>query len=252
MKNNIYGYELHKYNSIPIQYFILNASYNFPALNFEGGVAFCTSEQLQQAFARYTLKNFLSYTTDIDGVTADFTNKINSLWADCADDCLNMYNARYADYNPIENYSMTESGDDNTTGSSTTNTDSTGEDTRTITNTDTTTGNKEDNGNNNTTDNRYTYDSNSYSPVTQQQTVGNTTSTSTVTVNGDTTDTNNSTDTVTTTTTNNSDTTHKLTRSGNIGVTTTQEMITAEITLRITMTLLDMFVLRFIRRYCID
>lgn len=44
---------------------------------------------------------------------------------------------------------------------------------------------------------------------------------------------------------------HYLTRSGNIGVTTSQQMLQSEITLRMTDSMLEDFVIRFIGKYCI-
>lgn len=155
-----------------------------------------------------------------------------------------LYNALFADYNPIENYALKEEEitdrdiTDSGTNSNTTDTTNTGKETNTNnTKTDTTNSNT-NSENGNTLNQVYAEDSND--PVNASKQInengstssgsGNTTSEGSETT--DTTHTGKETNTGTHANTGTEDTTKTLTRSGNIGVTTSQQMIESEIALR--------------------
>lgn len=125
---------------------------------------------------------------------------------------IKLWNTLNFEYNPIENYNMKESSTDTRDGS-TDNTD-TIKNTRTVSETTTVT-------NDSTVDNSI-YGFNSTTSVDSDSSIGTTNGTSTK----NTTDGDDETRSVTTTVSDKNE--HALTRSGNIGVTTTQQMITQE------------------------
>lgn len=171
-----------------------------------------------------------------------------------------LYKALFADYNPIENYSMneTETTDRDTTAQgsniNTVDTTNTGKTTETGTNTNTTTSNsKQDTNATNTSEEsgsqlNQVYAEDSEEPVNAARNESNSNSSSTdkgtTTTEGTDTSTGSNTDTTDTTNTgketsngSHSDTgtedvERTLQRKGNIGVTTSQQMIEAEIALR--------------------
>ena len=135
-----------------------------------------------------------------------------------------IYAALTADYNPINNYSMTESGEDTrtNTGTQSTSGERSGTETETPNLTTTATGENNSDGG--------LYGFNSAESVPSDTTHGTNTNTNTQsgTVNTDTSDTNSSTriDDLT------EKSVHTFERSGNIGVTTSQQMIESELELR--------------------
>ncbi len=175
-----------------------------------------------------------------------------------------IYDALFADYNPIENYKMVEtetiaaSGSNSSNGTSTTDINNTTNSKLTTENTGTekgvgsinvdVNGTTETKGTANTTGQVYGYDSedavnDSSNTTTSDETTTNTSTTGTTT-SDDTTSSNNGSsngeditigkNTTTTTNTGNHDTNsdRELNKHGNIGVTTSQQMITAELELR--------------------
>ena len=136
----------------------------------------------------------------------------------------NIYAALTADYNPSNNYSMTESGEDTrtNTGTQKTSGESSGTETETPNLTNTTTGENNSSGG--------LYGFNSVESVPSDTTHGTNTNTNTQsgTVNTDTSGTTSSTRTDDLTEKN----THTFERSGTIGVTTSQQMIESELELR--------------------
>ena len=136
----------------------------------------------------------------------------------------NIYAALNADYNPINNYSMTESGTDTrtNTGTQSTSEERSGTETETPNLTNTTTGENNSSGG--------LYGFNSAESVPSDTTHGTNTNTNTQsgTVNTNTSDTTASTRTDDLTEKN----IHTFERSGNIGVTTSQQMIESELELR--------------------
>lgn len=136
----------------------------------------------------------------------------------------NIYAALTADYNPINNYSMTESGEDTrtNTGTQSTSGERSGTETETPNLTTTATGENNSSGG--------LYGFNSAESVPSDTTHGTNTNTNTQsgTVNTNTSDTTASTRTDDLTEKN----IHTFERSGNIGVTTSQQMIESELELR--------------------
>ena len=135
-----------------------------------------------------------------------------------------LYTALTSEYNPINNYSMTESGEDTrtNTGTQSTSGERSGSETETPNLTNTTTGENNSSGG--------LYGFNSAESVPSDTTHGTNTNTNTQsgTVNTNTSDTTASTRTDDLTEKN----THTFERSGNIGVTTSQQMIESELELR--------------------
>ena len=151
------------------------------------------------------------------------------------------YQALIAEYNPIENYSMTESGTDTKTGTDTEtksgSRDLTQNGTRTLANNDgqTTTGNLTDSASETETHNIFGFDSANAVPADSSIRANSTTTTfsntqtETFTNYGTTetfTDYENETE-------YNTETAHEMTRAGNIGVTTSQQMIQSELEIRV-------------------
>lgn len=143
-----------------------------------------------------------------------------------------MYQALTAEYNPINNYEMTETESDETTNENT--------NTAIIDGTKTQTGTVTDSGAQSANTNIYGYDSAVAAPSDNVTGTNNNTRTDDLTYNDDT----------TTTTTDNGNTTHsrELSRSGNIGVTTSQQMIQSEIDLR-KMDIATHFIYKFANEY---
>ena len=140
----------------------------------------------------------LSKAESIDSVYAEFSRIIDSILIIKNSKYKKLYDSLFFDYNPIENYSMTESGTDVRTPQLQTNIQTVyGADTTTETSTDST----------------MPYDSNEY--VERNMNVNEFTR-------------HPRNDTTATTNTGNETTTHTFTRSGNIGVTTSQQMIESE------------------------
>ena len=135
-----------------------------------------------------------------------------------------IYAALTANYNPINNYSMTESGEDTRTNTGTQSTSGTRSGTETETPNLTTTAT----GENNSSGGLYGFNSAESVPSDTTQGTNKNTNTQTGTVNTNTSD--------TTASTRTDDLTeksiHTFERSGNIGVTTSQQMIESELELR--------------------
>lgn len=178
-----------------------------------------------------------------------------------------IFTALMTEYKPLENYSMTESGTDTAAGTDTTT--RTGTDTTTNGGTTTTedktattttnTGTVKDDSNGTTTNAVAGYDSNSMSD--RDKTTSTTTNTrtdnttQTATNSGTITQTDDKTSTLSHNTTDatatSSNTSHTLTRSGNIGVTTSQQMLASEIDIRVKHNVLYYIIELFISQYTI-
>lgn len=131
-----------------------------------------------------------------------------------------IYSTLKIQYKPLENYSMTEKGTDTNTNTKI----SSGGGAETLTHGKKTT----TSGNNNGTENEKVYGFNSSSAVPFNSQDTSATINGTVTDSGDDKTTFNNNGTVN----DNGNTTHELTRSGNIGVTTSQQMLEAEMDVR--------------------
>ena len=178
-----------------------------------------------------------------------------------------IYTAMLVKYNPLDNYKMTEDGTDTTAGTDTTT--RTGSDTTTNGGTTTTedktattttnTGTVNDDNSGISTNAVAGYDSNSL--VDRDKTTTTTTNTrtdnttQTATNSGTITQTDDKTSTLTHDTTDSTststNTTHTLTRSGNIGVTTSQQMLLSELDVRVKNNVLYYIVELFISQYTI-
>lgn len=150
-----------------------------------------------------------------------------------------MYTALYKEYNPIENYNMTET--EKTTNTLTNNLQNTNSVENVFGARESSTATT---GSDSTTDSVTSYDSNSFAPNNKNEASSAVNSTTTDNAHTDST-TANSTNTGTATTDNN----RVLTRSGNIGVTTTQQMLESEILLRQKAHLISDFLCGFADRY---
>lgn len=140
------------------------------------------------------LRNLLNDDNELTPAHADLL--CGMIWCMFGTNLLKQFATLSLEYNPIENYNMIESSTDTHTG----------------TDTDAHTGTISDSGGTSYTDNTYGFDS--ASPVPQNS--GNTTNNNTRThLNTD-------------TTTHDTATEHSLSRSGNIGVTTSQQMLESE------------------------
>ena len=250
---------------------LMRAGFAPTALERESGVLVSTAE-LQWALRRYGLRVYNCYDEAIDTmpklvqtITDDWTAYMQSHYKSlCA-----MYDALHIDYKPLDNYNMTEhtttSTDSNKTGTQeTSGTQShTGTDTRTATDTDTSkttgtstatranTGTVSESTTADTTNKVAAYDASTTAVRDASTNTGSNTRTDdlseTATNNGEATTTrtveSKGTDnttaktdtsaTVSTTDTDNTTSTQQLTRSGNIGVTTSQQMLTSELDLRV-------------------
>lgn len=138
------------------------------------------------------------------------------------------WDALFANYNPIENYRMVEEEKSKNTNII----EATDSNTLSSTNTNTRDTTSSSNGSNNTTtDNKvYGYDSNGPTNDSSNTVAG--TNSNTITDTGTVTDSRSDTSSGTNSSTNNGTEDRTLTRSGNIGVTTSQQMITSELDLR--------------------
>ena len=148
------------------------------------------------------------------------------------DNWLKVTKAFMTDYNPIENYSMEEIRTPNLISTSEGNNTITDNNTIDNTTNSSQTNNSTINGNNETTNQEYPFNSNEAKPTDKQLITKNSDSTSnnTITSNEKQTQKNNSTQTQNQTFTQSGSETLK--RSGNIGVTTSQQMLESEIKLR--------------------
>ena len=166
-----------------------------------------------------------------------------------------LYSAMVAEYKPLENYSMTETGTDKRsidTSNTHTSTED-GTDTGTISNsgtntrTDNTTETTTRGGKIDTTDSGTTTTTNDTTDTTTQSGTVKTDDTGTTTRKLANSKQVNATDTIGTKDNND----HQLTRSGNIGVTTSQQMLESEIKLRLTNNFIQYVVDGFMSNYTI-
>lgn len=74
-------------------------------------VTFLSGDELGDLFSEYTQQYYLSSSDD---PAADFISTLLRYWSFRKNDYYNMFNTLTADYDPIENYSMTERGSDGT------------------------------------------------------------------------------------------------------------------------------------------
>lgn len=287
-------------------------------LKFADNTTFMSGDDLGDIIADYTDKMYISMTPASGSIEADFIGTLNSYWQQRRGDYKNMYAALIAQYDPIQNYKVSESGidgkriddvtDTNTrtgkmtttdtpTGTTTTTTTPVGGTTTTEVPTGTETDTKTLAGGMTTTstESRTTYDNTaSYKPTVQTVTeevpnVGNQetnthsytnrqTETTEEYIDGTSTTvtesfTNRKTESETSFTNLKDERTiehendqsgsvngnsienaaevseHYFERSGNIGVTTSQQMITSEIELRYLYNLRYMFIREFITRF---
>ena len=139
-----------------------------------------------------------------------------------------LYTAMTADYNPIHNYDMTEESTDTLTGNEN------GTDTGTVTNSGKITYGREiktlDDNANIVKQSVAAFNSSDYSPANEN--ITDETLEQTVINSGDDTTSDQRTDNLMHNKTRNENTTHQLKRAGNIGVTTSQQLIESEIELR--------------------
>ena len=178
-----------------------------------------------------------------------------------------LYETTVVDYNPIENYNMVEGGTDSTTTSATTNA-TTGEQHNTSNNTSNRNIGEQNNENNSTntkngkenvTHKVTAYNSNAFENQSQDSTdfsgyEDKNVSTSKIGARIDT-DTENSTETIGSRVDSSSSNEsvsldHRLTRTGNIGVTTTQQMIEEERRV-VKFNMMDYIIESFIKRFCL-
>ena len=256
-------------------------------LTFDDNSVFATGNDLCMFFGDYTMSTYV-YNQGSISPASDFLSTLQRYWDIRKNEYEKIKNAIIAEYNPINNYSMeeTHTGTD-TTASKNSGTDIT-TDTHTGTDTLAKTGNVENAkgttqtntaGIATTTTNKAAeitsvnqvsaYDSNDFtnhdknttSTPETTQTITNSGADS-ITYGGKDTTTNNLTDTTTYNNTMESNikyghnvdntTTYDtiLTRVGNIGVTTSQQMIESEYILRLKRSLIELFLTEFIRNYC--
>lgn len=257
------------------------------SLTFADASVFASGNDLCMFFGDYTMTTYV-YNHGSISPSSDFITTLNRYWNIRKEEYEKIKNAIMAEYNPINNYSMEErhTGTD-TTESKNSGTDTT-TDTHTGTDTLAKTGNIENAkgttqtntaGITATTTNAAAeitsvnqvsaYDSNDFinhdknttSTPETTQTVANS-GADTIEYSGKDTVTNNLTDTTTYNTTQESSIKHGhnidntttydtlLTRVGNIGVTTSQQMIESEYILRLKHSLIELFLTEFIRNYC--
>ena len=256
-------------------------------LTFDDNSVFATGNDLCMFFGDYTMSTYV-YNQGSISPASDFLSTLQRYWDIRKNEYEKIKNAIIAEYNPINNYSMeeTHTGTD-TTASKNSGTDIT-TDTHTGTDTLAKTGNVENAkgttqtntaGIATTTTNEAAeitsvnqvsaYDSNDFtnhdknttSTPETTQTITNSGADS-ITYGGKDTTTNNLTDTTTYNNTMESNikyghnvdntTTYDtiLTRVGNIGITTSQQMIESEYILRLKRSLIELFLTEFIRNYC--
>lgn len=256
-------------------------------LTFGDTSVFATGNDLCMFLGDYTMSTYV-YNQGSVSPSNDFITTLNRYWDMRKAEYEKIKTAITAEYNPINNYSMeeTHTGTDSTTnvhsGTDTTTDTHTGTDTLAKTgNIENAKGTTQTNtaGITATTTNAAAeitsvnqvsaYDSNDFAnhdknttltPETTQ-TVANSGS-DTIAYSGKDTTTNNLTDTTTYNSTQESSITHGhnidntttydtlLTRVGNIGVTTSQQMIESEYILRLKHSLIELFLTEFIRNYC--
>ena len=224
------------------------------------------SNTIKHLMMRYSERQYI-YEDDGQNVSIHFYGDWDmfvSLHQKSFDD---IYTAMLVKYNPLDNYKMTEDGTDTAAGTDTTT--RTGTDTTTNGGTTTTedktattttnTGTVKDDNSGTTTNAVAGYDSNNL--VDRDKTTSTTTNTrtdnttQTATNSGTITQTDDKTSTLTHNTTDatatSSNTSHTLTRSGNIGVTTSQQMLASELEVRVKHNVLYYIVEMFISQYTI-
>ena len=258
-------------------------------LVFDNGETFMSSDDLDMFLGDYTMSTYVYNVPNVAlSVATLFLNDLKFYWSIRKSDFSKLYNAIYSEYDPISNYNVTEKTTgsdtmtDSNTGTDTTTTAKTGNDTLTHKGTDkqdidgtkttkagisTTTTNGETTA---TSDNKVSaYDSNTLTLKDSNTTTVAENKISVANSGSDTyTDKTNTTNTKDLTDTNTYNSTitdtvkygkqnkvlteygKTLTRSGNIGVTTSQQMIESEYILRLKYSLKELFVTEFIRTYC--
>lgn len=199
-----------------------DAEYNF-AITVDG-VQLYTAPDVYAEMCRYATFTYIS----VDATVGGFSDRWAAWIRQQGGDLKRAYDALRAQYNPIENYDMTETQAEGVKRDS---------DTDTVTPSGTTT--------NTTTADRWGYDSRDGVPVDSATSVQSyqgyhvdTEKTHDNTLSGE-----------DLTGSYNEVREHTLSRSGNIGVTTAQQMITAELELR-QQDLLAQFVSRFVEKWC--
>lgn len=244
-----------------------------PAPIQSGGTDIVGADILKQVFRRFNDRVYVYSSDDVSSAVNDITD-VWQMFVDMHNkDISRISQAMTTDYKPLDNYNMTESGNDTTelsrnrngtlstdntdtltrAGTVTTATEATGKNVDTTTAEVKNTGTQTAADTTDTTNSIAAYNDTDVSihdkqntatngtrtdNLTQTTTNGgevNTTATTSATVTNDTTDTNKTTKTEQSTEQESgTDTvTHSLTRSGNIGVTTSQQMLSSEIFLRV-------------------
>lgn len=169
------------------------------------------------SYGEKSCTNFVLYYVTDGYITNNNLKKISGIWYTLHRATIDRMWADYNEqYNPIENYSMTESGTDTKTGTDTVTISGEVENSQT--------GTQRLQGDTTATGNIYGYNSASAVPSDKTETDTDTTRTDNLT---NTTVYNNRNDE----TQYNTENAHELTRSGNIGVTTTQQMLQSDIEL---------------------
>lgn len=224
------------------------------------------ADKVRRLMRRYSERLYI-YEDDGRGDTTNFDEDFRLFLERNQGSANHMYTALVTDYKPLENYSMIEDGTDTTAGSdSTTRTGSdkttnggttTTEDTTSTTTTNT--GTVTDANNSTATNAVAGYDSSTMSDrdktTTQDTNTRTDNTTQTATNSGAITQTDDTTSTIehntTDTTATSSNATHKLTRSGNIGVTTSQQMLASEIDVRVKHEVINYLIEIFVSQYTI-
>ena len=224
------------------------------------------ADKVRRLMYRYSERVYI-YEDDGRGDLPNFDEDFRLFLEQHVNSANHMYTALITDYKPLENYSMTESGTDTAAGTDTTT--RTGTDTTTNGGTTTTedttattttnTGTVKDDNSGTATNAVAGYDSSAMSD--RDKTTSTTTNTrtdnttQTATNSGTITQTDDKTSTLSHNTTDatatSSNTSHTLTRSGNIGVTTSQQMLTSEIEVRAKHNVINYLIEIFISQYTI-
>lgn len=82
------------------------------SLNFANNTTFMTGDNIGDILADFTTKLYISMTPATGNVEQDFITTLTDYWNARRGDYYNMYSAVHAQYDPIQNYMMTESGID--------------------------------------------------------------------------------------------------------------------------------------------
>lgn len=212
----------------------LREIFNNYVLTFANNSLFADTETILNFFGRYSLKEYV-YRDSETTAGEMFVNDLSNYWTIHRDAYYKILSAIDIQYNPIENYKMTETGEDSETVNITDNT-TTDSETNTITDSETSTSS-------NSELSVSAFDVNTFS--NREKTTGSGTGTGSATSASD--------NTTTETSTKNAETVknHTFSRSGNIGVTTSQQMLESEYALRFKRNLVEVFLLEFLRSYCI-